>query len=822
VLASRPTSCIAAFLVVLISVSLMVPMLSAVIRPAQGLKVSGALTEWAIPTMESRPAGLTLDPSGKCCWFVESAGNKVVHLDPSTDTFRQWTIPTPDSAPTSIAPTTISDSMALLGTEFAKNKIFLFFPETGNFREYELPTGESGPQRISIEPGGTKITAWFTEAGTPSKSRNTIGQIVYDPASATVRLLEVALPAAAGGGANDVQAGSGIVWFAGFKAIVKFDRSSNRFTSWPIPAHGPTRGAFLDVDSLGQVWYTSGSSWETNTSNYVVVLRADNTVTEWQIPTLGADVRVVSVSPLTQNPWFTEYGGDKVAKLDPSSGGVISSSAPSNAPSTPEAGALSTRVAGPVLPSTVNVSPTATTIDGLQGDEIAEWMLSAGTHPEDIVVDASGEVWMLETSGNKVARLSLTPDFNIECDPSSLIVVQGTDQTSLCEVNSVGGFNSAVQLAGSWVGEEPSGVSYTLLSPITPPPGRSVSSRLIVSAGATASPGTFMFQVSGTSGSLSHNVHVDITVSSGAADFTVTVSPSYLPVSPGGSGTATVTIQSVGVFHSPVELSTSGAPNDMRLSFATNPVTPPIGSTISSILTVEVSGAPTGTYTLTIAGTSSSVARSTSLTVEVSGGCLIATATYGSELSDEVQFLREFRDNSILKTRAGTSFMVAFDAWYYSFSPSVAQFIRGDQTARTAAKFVLYPLLGILEIGAAAFNLFPACLEASAVLSGLAVSSLIGAVYLAAPLGVLLAYSSRSRRIARRLEVSGLLVLCGALVALTLMLVLGAAGVLTMIATSTIVLSTLTVSALLFSQAIASAAKHLSIARLRRPLNRTE
>jgi len=87
--------------------------------------------------------------------------------------------------------------MALLGTEFAKNKIFLFFPETGNFREYELPTQDSAPQRIAVEPGGTKITAWFTEAGSSSKPRNTIGQIVYDPSSATVRLYEVALPAAA-------------------------------------------------------------------------------------------------------------------------------------------------------------------------------------------------------------------------------------------------------------------------------------------------------------------------------------------------------------------------------------------------------------------------------------------------------------------------------------------------------------------------------------------------------------------------------------------------------------------------------------------------
>ena len=39
------------------------------------------------------------------------------------------------------------------------------------------------------------------------------------------------------------------------------------------------------------------------------------------------------------------------------------------------------------------------------------------------------------------------------------------------------------------------------------------------------------------------------------------------------------------------------------------------------------------------------------------GGCLIATATFGSELSSQVQQLRELRDNSLLQTESGQSFM---------------------------------------------------------------------------------------------------------------------------------------------------------------------
>jgi len=37
------------------------------------------------------------------------------------------------------------------------------------------------------------------------------------------------------------------------------------------------------------------------------------------------------------------------------------------------------------------------------------------------------------------------------------------------------------------------------------------------------------------------------------------------------------------------------------------------------------------------------------------GGCLIATATFGSEMAPQVQFLREIRDNTVLQTQSGVS-----------------------------------------------------------------------------------------------------------------------------------------------------------------------
>jgi len=79
-------------------------------------------------------------------------------------------------------------------------------------------------------------------------------------------------------------------------------------------------------------------------------------------------------------------------------------------------------------------------------------------------------------------------------------------------------------------------------------------------------------------------------------------------------------------------------------------------------------------------------------------GCLIATATFGSELAPQVQFLREIRDNTVLSTASGTSFMTAFNSFYYSFSPAVADLERQNPVFKEAVKLTITPLLSSLSL----------------------------------------------------------------------------------------------------------------------------
>ena len=83
---------------------------------------------------------------------------------------------------------------------------------------------------------------------------------------------------------------------------------------------------------------------------------------------------------------------------------------------------------------------------------------------------------------------------------------------------------------------------------------------------------------------------------------------------------------------------------------------------------------------------------------EEGGGCLIATAAFGSEMAPQVQFLREIRDSTVLQTESGTSFMAGFNQFYYSFSPVIADYERENPAFKEVVKLTLTPLLTSLTL----------------------------------------------------------------------------------------------------------------------------
>lgn len=83
---------------------------------------------------------------------------------------------------------------------------------------------------------------------------------------------------------------------------------------------------------------------------------------------------------------------------------------------------------------------------------------------------------------------------------------------------------------------------------------------------------------------------------------------------------------------------------------------------------------------------------------EDGGGCLIATATFGSELSTQVQMLREVRDTQIMNTQVGAMFLSGFNQFYYSFSPTIADMERQSPAFKEFVKITITPLLTTLSL----------------------------------------------------------------------------------------------------------------------------
>jgi len=80
------------------------------------------------------------------------------------------------------------------------------------------------------------------------------------------------------------------------------------------------------------------------------------------------------------------------------------------------------------------------------------------------------------------------------------------------------------------------------------------------------------------------------------------------------------------------------------------------------------------------------------------GGCLIATATYGTELAPQVQLLREVRDNTLLSTTSGSSFIIGFNHFYYLFSPTISDWERENPLFKETIRVFITPMITTLSI----------------------------------------------------------------------------------------------------------------------------
>jgi kumamolisin len=126
------------------------------------------------------------------------------------------------------------------------------------------------------------------------------------------------------------------------------------------------------------------------------------------------------------------------------------------------------------------------------------------------ITGTSGSTAHSTTIALTVNASSGTPNFTLSLSPSSFTIDDSGSKSTTLTVTSVNGFHSAVTLS---VNEFPTDVSATAsANPVTPPANGSVNVTITWSASRRAPTGTTTIELIGTSGSLTNQTPVTITV----------------------------------------------------------------------------------------------------------------------------------------------------------------------------------------------------------------------------------------------------------------------------------------------------------------------
>ncbi|MBZ5642597.1 MAG: choice-of-anchor D domain-containing protein [Acidobacteriia bacterium] len=223
-------------------------------------------------------------------------------------------------------------------------------------------------------------------------------------------------------------------------------------------------------------------------------------------------------------------------------------------------------------------------------------------------------------SASEISTLASTVpgDFIVSGSPATQTVMQGNSTTYTATITPTGGFTGPVTYS---LANLPFGVSGTFNPPTVTAP---TTSTLTLSTLDIATIGTSNFTIVGTSGSEVHTAAAQVVITAGP-NFTMSSAPASQSVVQGAGTTYTATVAISGGFNKTITFTAGGLPNGATASFNPTTVT---GAGTSTMTVTTASSTPTGTYPLTIAGTSGDIVHTaTSNLVVTSSPNFSLTAT---------------------------------------------------------------------------------------------------------------------------------------------------------------------------------------------------
>jgi hypothetical protein len=206
------------------------------------------------------------------------------------------------------------------------------------------------------------------------------------------------------------------------------------------------------------------------------------------------------------------------------------------------------------------------------------------------------------------AVASTGPDFSISASPTSRTIERGGTAVYNIQIQALNGFTGTVTLTD----KDPFAKTVPSFSSTTVN-GSGTVQFSVFSNGHETPIGTANLTVTGTSGSLQHSVQVSLTVIP-VPDFTLFSNPFTSTVKPGGTAVYQLQVKPSPNFPNPVSLSITGLPANATASFTAVTVNVPGSSELDIHTTAQT---PTGSFTLTLLGTSSTTSHTLALTLEV-------------------------------------------------------------------------------------------------------------------------------------------------------------------------------------------------------------
>ncbi len=266
------------------------------------------LTEWTVPTANSQPTSIAINPEG-FVWFVESRAKKIARLDPSTNTVTEWPVPFPAFGLGSEFSKTFfaADGQVFFNSCCSFGAIFRFNPLSGELRWW--PYSRNDPNSIAFDASDPDNPLVWIFGVLPPLAR-------LDPAKNEAEEFDSRGFLTRIEGEVEVDS-DGVLWVAGQAALARLDPNSKSLTRYGtrcldpgcmFPVGPDTFGIKIDDD--GQIFVT-----EPQANKIGRVDPMASTITEYSVPTPNASPSRIDIGP---SIYFTEPAVSKLGRLDPS------------------------------------------------------------------------------------------------------------------------------------------------------------------------------------------------------------------------------------------------------------------------------------------------------------------------------------------------------------------------------------------------------------------------------------------------------------------------------------------------------------------------